>query len=279
MTVSSDISVKLDDRVRLMSAALAATRYPDQAQGAATARDARPRPRDTQSCSSITKTMMPSARCKRCSTKARRSKRSSRWRWCCVSPKRRSRSRRAGCRRTGTSSFAAFTARRNSRTGGTKKMLRGRNRSPTRRKCSRTSSLSRSSSRTLGEIKERLVFIPNICYPTDHELGLRIGSDLVCIAPPRLAWGDSPPWPYDEDPAHIYRAALGQYGRLLMVAYLREHAAADHRDCADIAAGHRPVSRRSIRRGRSSLPICSWRARWRSTLRITSVRRKPTPTC
>jgi hypothetical protein len=76
----------------------------------------------------------------------------------------------------------------------------------------------------MGEIKEKLVFIPNISYPTDHELGLRVGSDLVAIVPPRLAWGDSPPWPYDEDPAHLYRAVLVGYGRLLMSAFLRDHA-------------------------------------------------------
>ncbi len=76
----------------------------------------------------------------------------------------------------------------------------------------------------LGDIKERLIFIPNVLYPTDQELGLRVGGDLVCIAPPRLAWGDSSPWPFDEDPAHIYRAAIEQYGFILMDSYLRAHA-------------------------------------------------------
>ncbi len=76
----------------------------------------------------------------------------------------------------------------------------------------------------LGEIGERLIFVPNILYPTDQTLGLRFGNDLVCIAPPRVAWGDSPPWPFDEDPAHVYRAAIEQYGYILMDAYLRAHA-------------------------------------------------------
>jgi hypothetical protein len=76
----------------------------------------------------------------------------------------------------------------------------------------------------IGEVHEDLVFIPNISYPTDHEIGLRIGSELVSITAPRLAWGDSPPWPFDEDPAHVYKAALTQFGRLLIIAYLRRHA-------------------------------------------------------
>ena len=78
----------------------------------------------------------------------------------------------------------------------------------------------------LGEVDEDLVFVPNISYPTDHEIGVRMGHELLCIAAPRLAWGDSPPWPFDEDPAHIYRAALSQYGRLLLANYLRQHT--DH---------------------------------------------------
>lgn len=75
-----------------------------------------------------------------------------------------------------------------------------------------------------GEIAEKLIFIPNISYPTEREVAVHLEGQLVCIAPPRLAWGDSPPWPFDEDPAYIYRSALTQYGRLLTHAFLRTHA-------------------------------------------------------
>jgi hypothetical protein len=75
-----------------------------------------------------------------------------------------------------------------------------------------------------GDFKENLVFIPNISFPTDRDVGIRVGNDLITISTPRLAWGDSPPWPFDEDPGYIHRAALTQYGKVLMHAYLREHA-------------------------------------------------------
>lgn len=75
-----------------------------------------------------------------------------------------------------------------------------------------------------GEIVENLIFIPNISYPTDGEVSVRADGELICISPPRLAWGDSPPWPFDEDPGYIYRSSLSQYGRLLMHSYLRAHA-------------------------------------------------------
>jgi len=75
----------------------------------------------------------------------------------------------------------------------------------------------------VGEVQEDLVFVPNISYPTDQEIGLRVDHELLCVTAPRLAWGDSPPWPFDEDPAHVYRAALSQFGRLLLHRYLRKN--------------------------------------------------------
>lgn len=76
----------------------------------------------------------------------------------------------------------------------------------------------------VGDIKETFLFIPNISYPTDQTIGVRLGDLLVCIAPPRLAWGDSAPWPYDEDPAHLYHVSIFEFGRLLMMNFLRAHA-------------------------------------------------------
>lgn len=77
----------------------------------------------------------------------------------------------------------------------------------------------------VGNIDEDLVFIPNICYPSDRDMAMRIGNkELVAICPPRLAWGDSPPWPFDEDKPYIHRAALAQYARLILIPYLRNHA-------------------------------------------------------
>jgi len=78
----------------------------------------------------------------------------------------------------------------------------------------------------VGEIQEELIFVPNVGYPADRELGLRVQNDLIAIIPPTLAWGESPPWPYDEETmlTQSYRAALTQYSRLLLLAYLRNNA-------------------------------------------------------
>lgn len=76
----------------------------------------------------------------------------------------------------------------------------------------------------VGPIPDALIFLPNLCYPTDMSLGAAVDGRLYCITPPRVAVGSNPPWPFDDDPAHLYRAALMQYGRLLLRRYLRAHA-------------------------------------------------------
>jgi len=76
----------------------------------------------------------------------------------------------------------------------------------------------------LGAVDEPLIFAPNIGYPADVELGVRAGRELIAIIPPRLAWGDSPPWPYQDDPVYLVRATLTRYVLLLLPPYLRKHA-------------------------------------------------------
>ncbi len=76
----------------------------------------------------------------------------------------------------------------------------------------------------IGETTMRFSFMPNILYPADHEVGVRVGDEIICIAPPRAAWGDSPPWPFDEDPGHLFRASIGQYVRILLTDLFRTHA-------------------------------------------------------
>jgi len=79
----------------------------------------------------------------------------------------------------------------------------------------------------VGEIEEDFIFMPNICYPANEEIGVRTNNNqLITIVPPPLAWGDSPPWPFDEETmlTHSYRAGLTEYGRLLLETYLKQYA-------------------------------------------------------
>ncbi|MGB7338012.1 MAG: hypothetical protein WBC91_03890 [Phototrophicaceae bacterium] len=79
----------------------------------------------------------------------------------------------------------------------------------------------------VGKIDEDFVFVPNLLWPANREVGIRVENQLISIVPPPLAWGESPPWPYDEETRlaeHTYPMALAQYARLLMLNYLRVHA-------------------------------------------------------
>ena len=77
-----------------------------------------------------------------------------------------------------------------------------------------------------GEINYDLVFVPNISYPSSVDLGFQLGDSLICIAPPPLAWGDSAPWPYDEPSmiTHSYGASLTAFANTLLENFLDEHA-------------------------------------------------------
>jgi hypothetical protein len=76
----------------------------------------------------------------------------------------------------------------------------------------------------VGSTSVRFTFMPNILYPANHEVGVRVGDEITCIAPPRPAWGDSPPWPFDEDAGHLFLTSIGTYVRILMSDLLRTHA-------------------------------------------------------
>jgi hypothetical protein len=77
----------------------------------------------------------------------------------------------------------------------------------------------------LGKIAESMVFMPNISYPSDQNMGIRIGGELVVIVPPPIAWGDSPPWPYKDDEALAFRTALSEYSDILMANFMRQNEA------------------------------------------------------
>lgn len=77
----------------------------------------------------------------------------------------------------------------------------------------------------VGQVVEQLVFMPNLLYPIGRTIGVRIGGEILVICPPRTAWGDSPPWPFTEDHGYVFTMAMTEYARLLILSYLRQHAA------------------------------------------------------
>ena len=88
-----------------------------------------------------------------------------------------------------------------------------------------------------GQQDLELVFHPNLYYPTSEAVGFRWGKSLVCICPPHVAWGTNPPWPYDDDPGATYREAFGVYAKILLREFLDQHP-----DEADLAMRtHLPV--------------------------------------
>lgn len=79
--------------------------------------------------------------------------------------------------------------------------------------------------RLFGGLNAQLYFQPNLSYPTAETICFRDENRLICISPPPVAWGTNPPWPYDDNPADTAREAFSAYVRLLLREHLDEHPA------------------------------------------------------
>lgn len=77
--------------------------------------------------------------------------------------------------------------------------------------------------RFFGPLELELAFQPNLCFPTNETLGFHAEKKIVCVCPPRVAWGNNPPWPYDDDPAATYAEAIGTYAKVILKEYLEQH--------------------------------------------------------
>jgi hypothetical protein len=53
------------------------------------------------------------------------------------------------------------------------------------------------------ELTQNIVIVPNISYPALQAVVARTAETLYLILPPPRAWGESPPWPYNEDPGYV----------------------------------------------------------------------------
>lgn len=76
-----------------------------------------------------------------------------------------------------------------------------------------------------GPQDARLIFQPNLAYPSDRTLGFRRLDSIISITPPHPATGQELPNPYDSNPAATYAAAMGVYCRVLLNEYLDAHPA------------------------------------------------------
>jgi hypothetical protein len=91
--------------------------------------------------------------------------------------------------------------------------------------------------RFFGPTDVELVFQPNLAFPTDRALVLQRPDEVICVCPPRIAWGHNPPWPFDDDPANTYADAMLKYAAV----FLREYLARHPRETAAIQSAKLPV--------------------------------------
>ena len=73
-----------------------------------------------------------------------------------------------------------------------------------------------------GEIETAVTLMPNLVYPALTPVVATTDDDLLLLLPPPKAVGESPPWPYDEDPPWVVATVCQNLVNRLMAEQLAE---------------------------------------------------------
>lgn len=71
-------------------------------------------------------------------------------------------------------------------------------------------------------VEKELIIMPNLVYPALEPVLASTEKTLLLLLPPPKAVGESPPWPYDEDPSWVITHVSQQFGTRLMAASLAQ---------------------------------------------------------
>ncbi len=74
-----------------------------------------------------------------------------------------------------------------------------------------------------GAFDGELQLHPNLCYPSEQTIAFRRDDQIIGVCPPRVAWGDNPPWPYDDDPVATNQDMFAGFTRVLLKEHLAAH--------------------------------------------------------
>lgn len=57
-------------------------------------------------------------------------------------------------------------------------------------------------------------YLPNLLYPTNQTIHFMVDDRAYCLFPPRLAWGQNPPWPFSEDREYVLKIGMLSFSKL-----------------------------------------------------------------
>lgn len=91
----------------------------------------------------------------------------------------------------------------------------------------------------LGEVADTAVLLmPNLVFPALAPVVATANDTLALLLPPPKAVGESPPWPFDEDPGWVVATAAEQLAPHLLAADLAHLPAAQQATATHLAAAH-----------------------------------------
>lgn len=71
------------------------------------------------------------------------------------------------------------------------------------------------------ELAQNIVVTPNLSYPTLQTIGAETADTLFLIIPPPPAWGESPPWTYHKDPGWVVARSCYALAKILLAGQLQ----------------------------------------------------------
>ncbi len=68
-----------------------------------------------------------------------------------------------------------------------------------------------------------LIVLPNLAYPTALSLGISAGDSSYSLMPPRRAVGESQPWPFSDDRDHVLKLAINDFCLSALDSFFAAH--------------------------------------------------------
>ncbi len=74
-----------------------------------------------------------------------------------------------------------------------------------------------------GVAPNEMIILPNLSFPTGLSFGINAAGKTYSLMPPRKAVGESPPWPFRDDRDHVLKLAINDFCLSVLDDFFDQH--------------------------------------------------------
>lgn len=74
-----------------------------------------------------------------------------------------------------------------------------------------------------GVAPNEMIILPNLSFPAGFSFGINASGKTYSLMPPRKAVGESPPWPFRDDRDHVLKLAINDFCLLMLADFMDAH--------------------------------------------------------